>query len=66
MLMALGKIKYLAGSPQTDLFGLVLLAVAWGNKTLSIHLHSVKVGSCLTRRGRQALHLQKGLDVPHF
>lgn len=44
----------------------MLLGVAWRNKTLSVHLHGVDVGSRLTRRGRQALHLQEGLDVLHF
>lgn len=57
---------YIAWSPFTNLFGLVLLCVAWGNKALSIHLHGLQVRSCLTRRGRQALHLQEWLDVPHF
>lgn len=64
--MAVGKVKYIACSFETDLFGLVPLGIAWGDKTLSIHFHGIKVRSCLTRRRRQALHLQEGLDVPHF
>lgn len=57
-LLAKSRIRYL--------FGLVLLGVARGEKTFSIHLHGFDIRSCLTRRGCQALHLQKWLDVSHF
>lgn len=57
---------YIAWSSWTNLFGLVLLCVAWGNKALRVHLHGLQVRSRLTRRGRQALHLQEWLDVSHF
>lgn len=52
--------------PFANLLGLVLLCIACRNKALSVHLHGLQVRSCLARRGRQALHLQEGLDVPHF
>lgn len=51
---------------STDLLGLVLLGVARREETLGVHLHGVEVGSRLASRGRQTLHLQEGLDVPHF
>lgn len=51
---------------QTNLLGLLLFGVTRGNETLGIHFHGVKVRSCLPRRWRQAFHLQKGKDVPHF
>lgn len=44
----------------------MLLCVAGRNKALCVHLHGLQVRSGLARRGRQALHLQEGLDVPHF
>lgn len=65
-LIAAGRVKSIAHYTQTNLFGLVLLGVARRNKTLGVHLHGVDVRRCLARRGRQALHLQKGLDVLHF
>lgn len=44
----------------------MLLCIARGNEAFSIHLHGIQVRSYLTRRGRQALHLKEGLDLPHF
>lgn len=52
--------------PGTNLFGFMLLGVARRNKAFSVHLHGIQFWGCLTRRGRQALHLKEGLDIPHF
>lgn len=52
--------------PLANLLGLVLLCIARRNKALCVHLHGLQVRSRLARRGRQALHLQEGLDAPHL
>lgn len=52
--------------PFANLLGLVLLCIARRNKALGVHVHCLQVRSCLARRGRQTLHLQEGLDVPHL
>lgn len=59
----IGKSRH---KPGPNLFGFMLLGVAWRNKAFRVHLHGIQFWRCLTRRGRQALHLKEGLDIPHF